>query len=52
MFSSSILTCQFPGARQLWRAQTNPYLAQNLARADLPPPRKRHPSPLKVHCPP
>ena len=36
MRTSSILTRQISfGARRLWRAQTNPYAAQNPARARL-----------------
>ena len=39
MRTSSMLTRQVSGgggARRLWRAQTNPYAAQNLVRARLP----------------
>ena len=35
MFTSPELTSQFPGARRLWRAQTNRYAAQDPARARL-----------------
>ena len=37
MFTSSMSTSQFPGAgaRRLWRAQANPYVAQNLVRESV-----------------
>ena len=33
MLALSMSTGEIPGARRLWRAQTNPYAAQNPARA-------------------
>ena len=33
MLASSMSTGEIPGARRLWRAQTNPYAALNPARA-------------------
>ena len=38
MLASSMSTGEIPGARRLWRAQTNPYAAQNPARASMPDP--------------
>ena len=35
MRTSSILTRQISGARRLWRAQANPYAAQNLVRESV-----------------
>ncbi len=44
MRTSSMLTRQISfGARRLWRAQTNPYAAQNLARARTTDPHLRAP---------
>ncbi len=35
MFTSSMSTSQIPGARRLWRAQTNPYVTRKLVRATM-----------------
>ena len=35
MLALSMSTGEIPGARPLWRAQTNPYAAKNLVRARL-----------------
>ena len=35
MLALSMLTSQIPGARRLWRAQTNPYATRKLVRASV-----------------
>ena len=44
MLASSMSTSQISGgARRLWRAQTNPYDAQNLVRASVADPSSLRP---------
>ncbi len=50
MFTSSMSTSQIPGARRLWRAQTNPYVAQNPARARTTDPHLRAPINDRPDC--
>ncbi len=51
MSTSSMSTGEMPGARRLWRAQTNPYAAQNLARARTTDPHLRAPINDRPDCP-
>ncbi len=53
MRTSSMLTRQISGgggARRLWRAQTNPYAAANLARAGTTDPHLRAPINDRLKC--
>ncbi len=51
MRTSSMLTRQISfGARRLWRAQANPYAAQNLARAGTTDPHLRAPINDRPDC--
>ena len=51
MRTSSMLARQISrGARRLWRAQTNPYAAQNLARARTTDPHLRTPINDQPNC--
>ena len=50
MLASSMSTGEIPGARRLWRAQTNPYAAQNPARAGTTDPHLRAPINDRPDC--
>ena len=50
MLASSMSTGEIPGARRLWRAQANPYAAQNLARAGTTDPHLRAPINDRPDC--
>ena len=51
MFTSSMSTSEVPGARRLWRAQTNPYATQNLVRARTTDPHLRASINDRPDCP-
>ncbi len=50
MLVSSMSTGEIPGARSRWRAQTNPYAAQNLVRARTADPHWRTPINDRPDC--